>query len=72
MDEFELVDSDIELLRAARTDPECSATSTVATRSPSSNFAPGTWHLVIRTADNPGYTGSGNIGNTGSGNTVAG
>ncbi len=37
-----------------------------------SNFAPGTWHLVICTADNPSNTGSGNTGNTGSGNTGAG
>jgi hypothetical protein len=37
-----------------------------------SNFAPGTWHLVVCAAVNPGYTGSGNSGNTGTGNTGAG
>jgi hypothetical protein len=37
------------------------------------NFAPGTWHLVICAAVNPGYTGSGNTGTTGdTGNTGAG
>jgi hypothetical protein len=34
--------------------------------------APGTWHLVICTADNPGNTDSGGTGNTGSGNAGAG
>jgi hypothetical protein len=34
--------------------------------------APGTWQLVICTADNPGNAGSGNTGTTGSGNTGAG
>jgi len=38
----------------------------------SESVAPGTWVLVMCTAGNPAYTGSGNTGSTGSGNTGAG
>jgi hypothetical protein len=34
--------------------------------------APGTWVLIMCTAGNPGYTGSGTTGNTGTGNTASG
>ena len=33
----------------------------------SESVAPGTWVLIMCTAGNPGYTGSGNAGNTGAG-----
>jgi hypothetical protein len=78
MNDFELVDSDIELLRAARSDPDAfgdlSRRHAVALERWIRARAgrPGTWVLIMCTAGNPSNTGSGDTGNTGAGNTSAG